>query len=78
MTDLKDFHNTIDAQDAELVNEDDDEVEERDLLPCVHCGGEAKEEQTHGSFGGYDLKTVYCQKCGSSSPNPETWNLRCE
>ena len=46
------------------------------LKPCPHCGNEAKEEQTRGSFGGYGLKTVYCQSCSSSSTDIKTWNMR--
>jgi len=65
------------AQDAEIEQESERQVETQvRLAPCLHCGGEAKEEQTRGSFGGYGLKTVYCQECKSSSPNPETWNSR--
>lgn len=46
------------------------------LLPCPHCGGEAKEEQTKGSFGGYHLTTIYCQNCSASAPNKKIWNKR--
>ena len=46
-----------------------------ELDPCPFCDGEAKEEQTRGSYGGYNLKTVYCQSCGASAKK-DAWNTR--
>ena len=48
---------------------------EEKLKPCPCCGGEAKEESTHGEWEGYRLKTVYCRIC-SVSAKREDWNKR--
>ncbi len=52
------------------------EKEEIVLKECPFCGGEAKKEQTRGSFGGYCLTTVYCQTCSANTSNAEKWNKR--
>jgi len=46
-----------------------------DLLNCPFCGGEAKEEEKRGSFGGYGFKRVYCQKC-TANAKKEDWQKR--
>ena len=48
------------------------------LKPCPFCGGEAREELTHGQFEGYGQKTIYCQQCSATSSNAEDWNTRSE
>lgn len=46
------------------------------LLPCPFCGGEAKEEPQRGTWGGYKITNIYCQKCSASISNKEHWNKR--
>ncbi len=48
-----------------------------EIKPCPFCGSKAKEEQTHGSFGGYGLKSVYCQnsEC-TGEAKLKDWNKR--
>lgn len=46
------------------------------LKRCPFCGGEAKQEQARGSFGGYNLTKVYCQECSANTSSVEKWNRR--
>lgn len=55
----------------------EDAFEDQEFLPCPFCCGEAKEEAQRGTFEGYGITNVYCQKCGASVSDKETWNKRC-
>ncbi|KKL20689.1 hypothetical protein LCGC14_2452940 [marine sediment metagenome] len=47
-----------------------------DLKKCPFCGSEAKQEQSHGSFGGYGLEKIYCQGCSANAGSAADWNER--
>lgn len=57
-------------------NIEPNKIEEVHLLPCPFCGGEAKEELQRGSWESYNIKNIYCQKCGANVSNREIWNKR--
>lgn len=58
----------------EIVNKQAEEL--KVLKPCPFCGGKAREELARGMFEGYRIYHIYCQGCGSSSPNVKIWNMR--
>jgi hypothetical protein len=51
-------------------------MSKEELKPCPFCGGEAKEIQTPGSYGGYHLTIIQCAHCKSTGTNDIIWNLR--
>jgi len=47
-----------------------------ELKPCPFCGGEAREQEQRGSFGGYGLTEIYCLDCSARSSDKDDWNTR--
>jgi len=49
-----------------------------ELKRCPFCGGEAREQEQPGSFGGYGITEISCRDCSARASNNDDWNTRTE